>query len=277
MESGKNAFAVLMRSAASVEDKTLISRKRTSASRGGSSSVGATKKAKGKGMVQLCLDLGQKNFGPKTCSECGMTYTAGVEEDDKQHKTFHARAVQGIPFKNQWKKENVVMRNDHLRIIAVEKAEFAMRWKLLSQVLELVHRDLGGCPVSYPRDYDAHRVFLLIDEKEKRVAGCLVQDVIDNSQRFEVHRCQYIISPNAELPHIKLGLKIDGFEGVGVQKMWVHQNSRRKGLAKLLLTACRAESQQIAFTELTPDGLRTAVSFLGSEDRLLFYTENNEE
>eukprot|EP00475_Leptophrys_vorax_P006081 TRINITY_DN13726_c0_g2_i1.p1 TRINITY_DN13726_c0_g2~~TRINITY_DN13726_c0_g2_i1.p1 ORF type:complete len:267 (+),score=52.03 TRINITY_DN13726_c0_g2_i1:160-960(+) len=163
-------------------------------------------------MVQLCLDLGQKNFGPNICSDCGMTYTSGVEEDDQQHKQFHSRTMEGILFRG-WKNENVVFSADCVRFIAIERSE---KWKLISRVLEMVHRDLGGCPETSAKEYDAERIFLLISQeyeikkttpkKKKvaaRVAGCLVLDLV-TPDKFSTHRCEYVTPEKQELPQINL-------------------------------------------------------------------------
>lgn len=40
----------------------------------------------------------QRDFGASPCSDCGMVYTKGHEEDEKLHKAFHQGAVQGFKF-----------------------------------------------------------------------------------------------------------------------------------------------------------------------------------
>lgn len=43
---------------------------------------------------QYVLDAGQKDFdGFKTCNDCGMVYTKGIEEDELHHKAFHDSVV----------------------------------------------------------------------------------------------------------------------------------------------------------------------------------------
>jgi hypothetical protein len=47
---------------------------------------------------QLYLELGQKHFGPVTCSECHMSYSRGADEDDTLHNRFHRAVVGGINY-----------------------------------------------------------------------------------------------------------------------------------------------------------------------------------
>mmetsp|Transcript_4587 Transcript_4587/g.13483 ORF Transcript_4587/g.13483 Transcript_4587/m.13483 type:complete len:449 (+) Transcript_4587:3147-4493(+) len=47
---------------------------------------------------QLCLDLGQKAFGPTPCPSCGMVYNKGEPEDEKQHRVFHQRCSNSLKF-----------------------------------------------------------------------------------------------------------------------------------------------------------------------------------
>ena len=42
-----------------------------------------------KQLVQVHLDLGQKNFHSMCCPTCGLVYTPGQEADDKLHAQYH--------------------------------------------------------------------------------------------------------------------------------------------------------------------------------------------
>lgn len=41
-------------------------------------------------MEQMYLDLGQKNFSPITCEECGMLYTPGHPQEEAAHNQHHS-------------------------------------------------------------------------------------------------------------------------------------------------------------------------------------------
>lgn len=46
---------------------------------------------------QMYLDFGQRSFGRQIeCAVCGMLYTEGEPEDEKEHQRRHQRAVRGV-------------------------------------------------------------------------------------------------------------------------------------------------------------------------------------
>lgn len=51
---------------------------------------------------QLQIDAGQKEFGSKNCSECGMFYTLHDPEDEMLHQKFHNNMMGVLNFKVNW-------------------------------------------------------------------------------------------------------------------------------------------------------------------------------
>lgn len=49
-------------------------------------------------LQQLYLDLGQKNFGMTTCSECHMVYNPSFKEDVRLHQKYHGQHGHGLLF-----------------------------------------------------------------------------------------------------------------------------------------------------------------------------------
>lgn len=59
-----------------------------------SEKTGRTKKDEGgRRLVQMFLDVGQKNFHSTTCSECGFVYTPGKKEEERLHRSHHQGAL----------------------------------------------------------------------------------------------------------------------------------------------------------------------------------------
>lgn len=48
---------------------------------------------KGKKMIQMFLDMGQRNFFSKTCSACGFVYTPGKKDEERLHNSHHNEAL----------------------------------------------------------------------------------------------------------------------------------------------------------------------------------------
>jgi len=59
------------------------------------------------GLEQLVLDFGQKNRGPRTCKECGMTFNHTAECDEGFHMIYHNAVLSGADYPT-YKDENAV-------------------------------------------------------------------------------------------------------------------------------------------------------------------------
>lgn len=51
------------------------------------------------GKRQLQIDAGQERFGAKTCTRCGMIFSQGEADDEKQHERFHKQMLSAVRFK----------------------------------------------------------------------------------------------------------------------------------------------------------------------------------
>ncbi|ERN04266.1 hypothetical protein AMTR_s00077p00164250 [Amborella trichopoda] len=56
---------------------------------------------------QCYLELGRSDLILHTCSLCGLQYSCGDEEDERVHKAFHKKYIQGVQFKG-WHNERVI-------------------------------------------------------------------------------------------------------------------------------------------------------------------------
>ena len=93
-------------------------------------------------LQQLCLDLGQKNFGHVTCKVCGMVYTFGQAEDEREHMKFHRKYLTGLSFLG-WKSERVVGEFCDGRIIVIYPSDPKHHWKKIHELRSLVDSELG--------------------------------------------------------------------------------------------------------------------------------------
>ena len=92
---------------------------------------------------QMIIDAGQKSLTDvQTCVECGFVYNAGNQEDEIEHGKNHVLAKQGVKFPG-WKNENVVGEFLDARIIAVKPKDHSSHWAKVTEVLNLVDKQLG--------------------------------------------------------------------------------------------------------------------------------------
>lgn len=60
---------------------------------------------------QQVFDLGQKNFGAKTCKECGMTFNRSINNDRDAHRIYHNLALQSTKFSEKILQAAVVKKD----------------------------------------------------------------------------------------------------------------------------------------------------------------------
>lgn len=94
---------------------------------------------------QYQLDVGQKEFGLRTCPQCDMQYSVHEPQDEILHMEYHNR-VRILTFKG-WNNERVVTQisewNPPGRIIYVCELDSKAKKDRVKEVLTMVDRDLG--------------------------------------------------------------------------------------------------------------------------------------
>lgn len=95
------------------------------------------------GDQQYQLDVGQKEFGLRTCPQCEMQYSVHEPEDELLHMEYHNR-VKTLSVKG-WSKDRAVTQipewNGH--IIYVCETDSKPKKEKVKEVLAMVDRDLG--------------------------------------------------------------------------------------------------------------------------------------
>ena len=94
---------------------------------------------------QYQLDVGQKEFGLRTCAQCDMQYSVHEPEDELLHQKYH-NCVNILSFKG-WNNERVVTQipdwGMNGRIIYVCETDGKAKKDRTKEVLDMVDRDLG--------------------------------------------------------------------------------------------------------------------------------------
>lgn len=97
------------------------------------------------GSQQYQLDVGQKEFGIRTCAQCEMQYSVHEPEDELLHLKYH-NCVNILSFKG-WNNERIVTQiNDwglYGRIIYICEADSKAKKDRVKEVIDMVDRDLG--------------------------------------------------------------------------------------------------------------------------------------
>ncbi|XP_007097166.1 N-acetyltransferase ESCO2 [Panthera tigris] len=221
---------------------------------------------------QLIIDAGQKHFGATMCKSCGMIYTASNPEDEMQHVQHHHRFLEGIKYTG-WKKERIVAQFWDGKILLVLPHDPSYAIRKVEDVQELVDNELGFHQV-VPRCPNKTKTLLFISD-EKRVVGCLIAEPIKQAFRVlseptgpsskECHRawqCSDVPEPAV----------------CGISRIWVFRLKRRKRIARRLVDTlrncfmfgCFLKTDEIAFSDPTPDGKLFATKYCNTPNFLVY-------
>ncbi|KAM6221065.1 N-acetyltransferase ESCO2 [Rhynchocyon petersi] len=224
---------------------------------------------------QFIIDAGQKRFGATMCKSCGMIYTASNPEDELQHAQHHHRFLEGIKYTG-WKKERVVAEFWDGKIVLVLPHDPAYAIRKVEDVQELVDNELGFHQV-LSRCPDKTKTFLFISD-EKKVVGCLIAEPI--KQAFRV--LSEPVGP--ETQNSKEGHRAWQCSDVpqpavcGISRLWVFKLKRRKRIARRLVDTlrncfmfgCFLSTDEIAFSDPTPDGKSFATKYCNTPNFLVY-------
>ncbi|KAJ8676694.1 hypothetical protein QAD02_012481 [Eretmocerus hayati] len=204
---------------------------------------------------QYQIDAGQKLFGATQCNECGIVYHIGDPDDENAHLNYH-NSFKILKFQG-WKNERVVYRDPYTssRIILVEPKDSNLYWKKVTEVLEIVDRDLGlsDMKLSFYRD---KKVYVYV--RDKTILGVLVAEHVKNAFQMipdllELNCC------TSETTPVKCGVNV----------VWTAMSHRRQGIATKLVDVLRANYyygyimsvNDIAFSTPTPSGKQFAEKY----------------
>ncbi|ELK29385.1 N-acetyltransferase ESCO2 [Myotis davidii] len=221
------------------------------------------------------VDAGQKHFGATMCKSCGMIYTASNPEDELQHVQHHHRFLEGIKYTG-WKRERVVAEFWDGKIVLVLPHDPSYAIKKAEEVQELVDNELGFQQV-VPRCPNKTKTFLFISD-EKKVVGCLIAEPIQQAFRV-LSEPTSPESPSSKECHRAWRCSNVPVPAVcGISRIWVFRFKRRKRIARRLVDTlrnrfmfgCFLSTNEIAFSDPTPDGKLFAAKYCNTPNFLVY-------
>uniref|UniRef100_A0A8C8ZIK5 Establishment of sister chromatid cohesion N-acetyltransferase 2 n=1 Tax=Prolemur simus TaxID=1328070 RepID=A0A8C8ZIK5_PROSS len=224
---------------------------------------------------QLIIDAGQKYFGATMCKSCGMIYNASSPEDEMQHVQHHHRFLEGIKYVG-WKKERVVAEFWDGKIVLVLPRDPSYALRKVEDVQELVDNELGfqqvvsQCP-------NKTKTFLFISD-EKRVVGCLIAEPIKQAFRVLSEPTGPESLSSKECPRAWQCSNVPEPAICGISRIWVFRLKRRKRIARRLVDTlrncfmfgCFLSTDEIAFSDPTPDGKLFATKYCNTPNFLVY-------
>lgn len=196
----------------------------------------------------MTLSLGQAQR--TTCAVCGMSYHLSTPSDQQTHARFHARALAGLTLPACTRGLVPVWRAGAHAVLRATAAER----RRVRDVLELVDTELGAAPIDDAALWGAdgrYRVFLYtVEERARRtVVGCLLAERIAEG-----------FAAVGGAGDVRLGPRRRAV--MGVCRVWVAREWRRKGIAWKMLEAARGafvygmkvRRSEVAFSQPTESG-----------------------
>ncbi|XP_062939226.1 N-acetyltransferase ESCO2 [Cynocephalus volans] len=224
---------------------------------------------------QLIINAGQKHFGAIVCRSCGMIYTASSPEDEMRHVQYHHRFVEGIKYAG-WKKERVVAEFWDGKIVLVLPCDPSYAIRKVEDVQELVDNELGFQQVvlRYP---NKTKTFLFISD-EKRVVGCLIAEPIKQAFRVLSEPTGPESPSSKECNRAWQCSNVPESAVCGISRIWVFRLKRRKRIARRLVDTlrncfmfgCFLSTDEIAFSDPTPDGKLFATKYCNTPNFLVY-------
>ncbi|VDN06224.1 unnamed protein product [Thelazia callipaeda] len=228
---------------------------------------------------QMILDAGQKQFGCQHCKECDMIYDYDSLCDLKRHRKFHGRFQSTEWFRVQITQLNVWKRFDfHIveqyqgmhsyTFCVLQTSKSTLKTRITKVILECINQELGYAPdLAQIWTSDGRRqvwVYITALDTCYFIGAVAVVEQVSEKQIYWAEAENGIY-------------KSDDLH-MGVNRIWVHQILRGKGIAAVLLDHARTNfirsdvipRNRIVFSSPTENGLRFAKSYVPKE-KLLFY------
>jgi N-acetyltransferase len=159
----------------------------------------ATKPVAPKNLIQTVLDLGQ-SLVPKTCLDCGMSYTPSIPEDVHLHTMYHNRDTAGIelskPFLKSAMRWCYTVPSIPGSVVVVDRKIALPARRAVQKVLEIVNKELGSVDIKEEelwsqrnpdgqgkegedvgKKCDRYKVFLHVID-DKCVGVCLAERIV---------------------------------------------------------------------------------------------------
>ncbi|XP_014818270.1 PREDICTED: N-acetyltransferase ESCO2 [Calidris pugnax] len=232
---------------------------------------------------QMVIDAGQKHFGAIVCKSCGMIYTAGSPEDEAQHIQHHERFLEALRYVG-WKKERVVAEFWDGKIVLILPDDPKYAVKKAEDVREIVDNELGFKQVSLSCPAKA-KIYLFVSN-EKMIVGCLVAESIKQAFRVLAEPGATLSPEKDPLQHQRPWRCSTQPEPAvcGISRIWVFRPRRGKGIARRMVDVVRStfmygcvlSTQEIAFSDPTPDGKLFATTYCQTPSFLVYnFISNN--
>jgi hypothetical protein len=177
------------------------------------------------------------------CPICGLLYVHGDKTDESGHRRFHNRFLDGPQVTNR---QLSLIQESNRTVIYVDERSNRKSRDLVLSAISRAAMDLGEAPPFPP-----HWKCYLVRERKKVIGFALIQTDVSAYLPSNPKHCKTC--------------------PIGVLRLWVLGQHRRRGIATTAVDAARHHSLRsipkcmVAFSEPTEAGLAFARHYCGTE------------
>lgn len=203
---------------------------------------------------QTYLNVGQNLF--RSCAQCGMSFNSADPKDVRLHKRFHARAIHGIrlaPSDSFPVLAATLVADCTLLVLCLRKDKAGKRdVSKAGTIRAFVNTELGACDED---EAASTASFYLVGGPETALVGYV--SLLRITEAFPL--CE----DSKGSDYVELSKSAP--KAIGVNRIWLHPEHRRKRLGSFLLKTALAylkiSASQIAFSQPTEAGKQFARAF----------------
>ncbi|CAH0481657.1 unnamed protein product [Peronospora belbahrii] len=227
---------------------------------------------------QSYIDVGQRDFGKHvTCSTCHLLYTAGEEEDEKEHEKFCRRIKRGVTI-SKWKTERTLKTflDTRDRILEIRGDDPSFHVKKLLEIKAVLDDALGFV---LEEEFLQRSHFIYV--QDHRVVGCVNVERI--TEAFTLDKsASNMVKMNDKSSVTERGALTASTTSqsavVGICQIWVHPSFRRRSIATRMVNIVREKSiygmriakHRVAFAQPTRNGLQFAQKYMEPCEVLIY-------
>ncbi|KAF1322152.1 N-acetyltransferase, partial [Globisporangium splendens] len=248
-----------------------------------SASTFFTASVKAVSRTQAYIDVGQKGFGKyTTCKKCGLLYTVGEEQDEKEHQRFCKISQKGIVI-TKWKNERLLKTfpDETARIIEIRRGDPPTHVHKLMEIKSLLDDALGFVKEATFLQR-SHYVYI----HAKQVVGCTTVERIEKAFPLDPKSSNLVASSTTATKSSEDGNILattptsSNSHAVvaGICQIWVHPAFRCKKIATRLVDTVREKyiygmriaKHQVAFAQPTKNGRCFAEKYVAPHQVLVY-------
>lgn len=203
--------------------------------------------------TQLALDLGQSDISATKCSQCGMVYAPGA--DDEAHDKFHRAAERNAALK--------------LTPSAIRAAGTPVRVSRFGAALYVLDNDSLPAMTARKAAAEALGANASAPTTEKAVLAVINSRIVGYCAFERIDQAEVCAVRASDAAVFKVGKRPIGRALCGVRLIWVNDAFRRQGVGVAMLDVARRSSayahvyhrSSVAFTAPTQAGARFAAKY----------------